>query len=173
VLKRAFRDYVILLYAAAAEPWSASWNDAGQMARFTNPTNGVTITSQFLQMPMDPALIQAAGDRDRFMDLALRKYCAALFGLTRDADISNQPIEIHSRTLGDHYFRYCEVWGRDREGRRRPGFFYIMLRGRAERPKFNGDSLILTIGYPELIDPKDQRAALKTFEVMLQNISFQ
>jgi hypothetical protein len=171
VIKRAFRDYTFVLLTKPDEPWQTSWNDAGQMGVLSNPSNNAVITCQFLKFPVDPALQEAVGHRDEFMDAALRKYCATVFALSKDPDLASQPVNIVSRTLGDHYFRYCPILGRDRNGRRE-GFFYIMLRGPANRPDFTGDSLILTIGFPELIAPEDQRRALKTFDILLQNISF-
>jgi hypothetical protein len=171
LVKRAFRDYTIMLLAKPDEPWQASWNDKGQMGILTNPSNNVVITCQFLKFPADPALQQAKGDRDQFMDIALRKYCIVQFSRSDDREIMGQPVTIESRTLADHYFRYCPIVGRDGTGNRR-GFFYIMLRGPANRPQYTGDTLILTIGYPELIAPAEERQALKTFDIMLQNISF-
>lgn len=172
LLGKSFRDFTVVMFAKNEEPWVAFWNEPQQMARFENPTNGVTITAQYFPFPMDTALQRAAGDRDRFLDLALRKYCAALFSVTRDAEISTQPIDAKSRTVGDHYFRYCAMWARDRAGNKRNGYIYLMLRGRAEKPKFTGEMLLLTIGYPELIAPSEEKAALAAFDVILQNLSF-
>lgn len=171
VIRRAFRDYTFLVLTKSDESWQVTWNDAGQMGVLTNPSNDVVITSQFLKFPMDSTLQEAVGHRDEFMDAALRKYCATVFALSKDPDLASQPVNIVSRTLADHYLRYCPVLGRDRNGRRE-GFFYIMLRGPANHPDFTGDSLILTVGFPELIAPADQRRALKTFDILLQNISF-
>lgn len=172
LLKHSFRDYTLLFLAPSEEPWQASWNDPGQMAIIQNPTNGVVITCQYLKFPLDPALRQAAGDRDAFLDIALRKYCAAVFALGADADVAAQPVKTESRSLGGHYFRYAPVWGRDRNGVSRRGCFYIMLRGPAEKPSYDGETLILTTGYPDLIAPDEERRALKTFDVLLQNASF-
>jgi hypothetical protein len=172
LLARRFPDYTIMLPAEPHEAWVASWNDAGQMAVFTNPSNGVVITSQYLKFPHDPALAQAVGNRDRYMDLALRKYCAVQFARSQDPAVMNQPVQIESRTLGKHYFRCCPIWGYGRGGERREGFFCIMLRGPAEKPRFEGETLILTIGYPELIAPGERERVLKTFDVVLQNLSF-
>jgi hypothetical protein len=172
LLGRRFRDYTIILFAPTNEVWETFWNDPQQMARFENPTNGVMITSQFMQFPTDPALQQAVGDRDRYLDLALRKYCAALFSLTRDPEIAAQPVATQGRRLGDHYFRFCPMWARDRTGAKRLGYVYLMLRGRQEKPKFTGEMLLLTIGYPELLAPSDEKRARDLFDVLLQNLSF-
>jgi len=172
LLGKSFRDYTVVMFARNEEPWVAFWSEPQQMARFENPTNGVTITAQYFPFPADAALQRAAGDRDRYLDLALRKYCAALFSVTRDTEISAQPIDAKSRVVGDHYFRYCAMWARDRAGNKRNGQIYLMLRGRAEKPKFNGEMLLLTIGYPELIAPSEEKKALAAFDVILQNLSF-
>jgi hypothetical protein len=172
LLGQKFRDYTIVLLAPTAEPWQAFYNDAQQMARYENPTNGAMITSQFIQFPADRALEATAGDRDRYLDLALRKYCAALFSLARDPEMAAQPIETKGRQVGDHYFRYCSMWGRDRNGGRRLGAVYLMLRGRAEKPKFTGEILLLTIGYPELTTATEEKRMMGTFDVLLQNLSF-
>ena len=172
LLSRHFTDYTIMLLTPENEPWLASWNDIGQMAIISNSTNGVVITSQFLKFPLDHALTQAVGNRDRFMSLALRQYCAVTFARSDEPEIMSQPLNIQSRQLGDHYFRFCPIWGKERTGGRRDGFFYLMLRGPAEKPRFTGETLILTIGYPELIAPREREQALKAFDVMLQNLSF-
>ena len=172
LIRRVFRDYTIMLVVKADEPWQGSWNDPGEMGVISNPSNNVVITCQFLKFPLDPALEMAAGNRDQFMDIALRKYCATVFTLNKDPEIASQPVNLDSRTLGDHYFRYCPIWGRDRTGGRRRGFFYIMLRGSPNRPQYTGDTLILTIGYPDLIASADEQRALKTFDIALQNVSF-
>lgn len=172
LLARRFQDYTIMLLAEPGEPWLASWNDPGQMAIFSNPTNGVVITTQFLQFPPDPSMSEAAGDRDRYMDIALSKYCAAVFALSSDPQIGAQPLRIQGRTLGEHYFRFTPIWGRARDGGRRDGFFYLMLRGPMTRPRFSGETLILTIGWPETIAPDQRERALKTFDILLQNLSF-
>src|SRR2546428_13860333 len=69
LLARRFQDYTILLAAPPEEPWRASWNDQGQMALFENTTNGVVISSQYLKFPPDVALDEAAGDRDKYLDI--------------------------------------------------------------------------------------------------------
>lgn len=172
LLGQKFRDYTVVLLAPTEEPWQAFYNDAQQMARYENPTNGAMITSQFMQFPADRALDEAAGDRDRYLGLALRKYCAALFGLARDAEMAAQPIETKGRQAGDHYFRYCSMWGRDRNGDKRLGAVYLMLRGRVEKPKFTGEMLLLAIGYPELTTASEEKRMMSTFDVLLQNLSF-
>ena len=129
------------------------------------------ITTQFLKFPLDAALEEAAGNRDAFMDVALRRYCAVQLERSGDPLIRSQFIKLQSRQLGEHYFRYCPIIGRDAQGGRR-GFFYILLRGPADKPQFTGDTLIFTIGFPDLIEPDAERRALKAFEVLLQNVSF-
>jgi hypothetical protein len=171
LLKRTFSDYTVLFLVPAEEPWRASWNDRAQMSIFENPTNHVVITTQYLKFPLDGALREAAGNRDAFMDVALRQYCAVQLERSGDSLIRSQFIKLQSRQLGEHYFRYCPIIGRDARGGRR-GFFYVMLRGAADKPQFAGDTLIFTIGFPDLIEPEDERRALKVFDVMLQNASF-
>jgi hypothetical protein len=171
LLKRTFTDYTVMLFAPTGEPWLASWNDADQIAVFENPTNRAVITAQYLKFPLDLTLKAAAGNRDAFMDNALRKYCAVQLARSHDSAIASQPIDIQGRTTGDHFFRFCQITGRDQNGGRH-GFFFILLRGSASNPEFNGDTLVLTIGFPNGIADAQRQSALKVFDIVLQNISF-
>ena len=105
LLARRFSDYTILLAAAPGEPWNANWNDEGQMAVFNNPTNNSVITSQYIKYPADMALAEAAGDRDRYLDVALRKYCAVQLARSGDLIVRTQEIKIEGRLFGNNYYR--------------------------------------------------------------------
>ena len=141
------------------------------MAMFENPTNSVVITSQYLKFPPDVAIEEAAGNRDAYLDTALRKYCAVQLARSGDFMVRTQEIKIDGRTLGNNYFRYCPILGHDRRGPRR-GYFYILLRGVTRTPRFDGETLIFTIGYSESLPAEEERRVLKTFEILLQNVSF-
>jgi len=171
LLRRAFADYTVILLATAEEPWRASWNDDAQTAVFENPAQRAVITSQYLKFPLDLTLKEAAGQRDAFLDNALRKYCAIQLARSGDPALISQPIRIEGRTLGGHYYRICRVMGRDSRGARR-GFFCMTLRGPADDPDYSGDTLVLTLGYPDSIPPGEEQRARRTFDVVLQNVSF-
>jgi len=171
LLKRVFTDYTVMLFAPAGRPWLASWNDGDQIAIFENPMNHVVITAQYLKFPLDLTLKVAAGNRDAFMDNALRKYCAIQLTRSRDPAIASQPMVIQGRTVGDHFFRFCQITRRDQEGGRH-GLFYILLRGPVNHLEFSGDTWVLTIGFPNGISDSQRQDALKVFDIVLQNISF-
>lgn len=76
LFQREFSSYTVMLLTPLDQPWQAWWNDAAQMAVFRHATNQAVITTQFLQFPLDADLQTAVGDRSRFLELALRKYCA-------------------------------------------------------------------------------------------------
>jgi hypothetical protein len=171
LLRRTFTDYTVMLFAPAGEPWRASWNDTAQTAILENPAERVVITAQYLKFPLDLTLREASGNRDAFLDNALRKYCAIELARSKDPAIISQPIQIQSRTLGSHYYRSCQVRGRDTKGARR-GLFCLTLRGPADNPDYTGDTLVLTMGFPDSIPPDEEQRARQTFDIVLQNISF-
>ncbi len=171
LFKRTFADYTVMLFAPAGELWRASWNDTAQTAVLEEPTQRVVITTQYLKFPLDLTLKESSGHRDAFLDNALRKYCAIQLARSGDPAIISQPIHIQSRPLGSHYYRYCQVTGRDKKGPRR-GLFCMALRGPADNPEFTGDTLVLTVGFPDSIPPNEEQRALKIFDIVLQNISF-
>jgi hypothetical protein len=142
------------------------------MAVFRKAAHDVVITAQFLRFPLDAELKAAQGDRSRFSDLALRKYCAIQLARSNDPAIMQQPLRFQEQQIGDHYFRYVAIKGSDRNGKRR-GYFYLMLRGPANNPRFTGDALVCTLGYPDAVTAETSDRARRLFEVMLQNISFQ
>lgn len=47
-----------------------------------------------------------------------------------------------------------------------------MLRGTADQPKFNGDTLVCTLGYPESLLETEVESLHRLFDVLLQNLSF-
>lgn len=171
LFQREFSSYTVMLLTPLDQPWQAWWNDAAQMAVFRHATNQAVITTQFLQFPLDADLQAAVGDRSRFLELALRKYCALQLARSPDPAIQRQPLRFGERQLGRHFFRYVSLRGHDAGGPRR-GFFYLMLRGTADQPKFNGDTLVCTLGYPESLPETEIESLHRLFDVLLQNLSF-
>ncbi|MCX7914913.1 MAG: hypothetical protein N3A53_01240 [Verrucomicrobiae bacterium] len=171
LFQREFARYTVLLLTPLDQPWQACWNDAAQMAVFRHATNQVVMTTQFLQFPLDADLRAAVGDRSRFLDLALRKYCALQPARSPDPAVQRQPLRFGERQIGRHFFRYVSLRGHDALGPRR-GYFYLMLRGTAEQPKFTGDALVCTLGYPESLPADEVKSMHQLFDLLLQNLSF-
>lgn len=171
LFQREFPRYTVLLLTPVDQPWQAWWNDAAEMAVFRNVTNHAVMTTQFLQFPLDADLQAAVGDRSRFLDLALRKYCALQLARSPDPNIQRQPLRFGERQVGRHFFRYVALRGQDARGPRR-GYFYLMLRGTAEQPKFTGDALVCTLGYPDALPESEVEALHRLFDLLLQNLSF-